>query len=130
MDNQVEAIPIEEICKKFLKGVVLDVFFIILNHEGISKKEIGNIYLEEFLGPNAEVKKSQSQRQLINESIAKLEGALLVNYYEKQAAHMYALTPYGEVAKRIIGDMVEKDPSILMGSIVVKKTMLGSGDSL
>lgn len=116
-------IPVHEICKKVLVGEVLDLFHIIEVNQEISKKEIGDRFLEAIMGPGVDVKKSQKRRLRVTEYIAKLEGAQLIDYFVQGTAHIYSLTPNGQIAVKIIADLIEQDPSFLKGSIIVKKYM-------
>jgi hypothetical protein len=121
------SITIESICRKVIKGAVLDVFYIIAESDEISLKEIGNKFIEETLVGDdlidIEPRKSQKLRPLVNECIAKLEGATLIHFYKAGIYHNYSLTPNGLIAKEIIADLLDEDPTITMGSKYVKKLM-------
>jgi hypothetical protein len=115
-------INIEEICKKIFKETVLDVFFLIMRGSDISKTEIARMI-------NGEENKTQKSRFAINEAIAKLEGALLIDSWtesSKGAPQRYYLTAYGEVARGILEQMCNDDPRIIKGTKIVAKEFEGS----
>lgn len=70
-------IEIEAICRKIFKESVLDIFYLIMSSKDITKSEIAQRFLE-VDGSGGEAK-TQKYRHKINESIAKLEGAMFID---------------------------------------------------
>jgi DNA-binding PadR family transcriptional regulator len=118
-----ETIYIEDICRKILKEEVLDIFFIIQTEKEISKIDIQREFKKYVAGQGEG--SPQKFRFLVNECISKLEGATFVEFYQTQTSHIYYLTPAGEIAVKIIADLIDEDPNILRGSKVVRKEMEG-----
>lgn len=123
--QDVAVIEIDEICRKIFRDTVLDVFYLIQKYQEISKTQIAQ-HIHEAIG-NADGK-SQKCRNRINEAIAKLEGALFIDSFvdgARGAPTKYFLTNYGQTAQDILAVMIEQDPSILKGSVIVSKVVEG-----
>lgn len=125
MENM-PVIEVESICKKILREIVLDVFYLISSEKDISKTEIAQKF-QEYEGE--EGVRSQKYRFKINEALAKLEGAMFIDSWTdgtQGAPNRYFLTTHGEKAQLILDDMFETDrydPMILKGSKIVARIM-------
>ncbi|MGG3471657.1 hypothetical protein ABES02_29845 [Neobacillus pocheonensis] len=119
------SIEIKEICERTLNGIVLDIFFIVMESDGISKKEIMNVYKE-----HAGVKSlsSQKYRFKIDEALAILEALLFISSDREGLYKRYYITEYGLKAKDVLRSMLDAENiQILRGSIVVKHIAMGGG---
>lgn len=118
-------IEVEAICKKVLKNMAMDIFFIVMNEKELSKKEIYARY-KESTGDRSP--SSQKARFKIDEALAMLEGAMLIDSWREGTFKRYFLTSYGEEARKILFVMFEKDPGILRGTKIVSKVALAGSD--
>lgn len=124
--NPAPIIELEEICRKVLRETALDVFYLIGNQKDISKTEISHKFQELEAGSAS---KSQRYRFKINEALAKLEGAMLIDSWTdgtQGAPSRYYLTNYGEWAEKQMSEAFDEgdyDPLILKGSRIVSKLM-------
>ncbi|TVX85635.1 hypothetical protein [Paenibacillus agilis] len=110
------AISLEDICRRNLKGTVLDIFYIIMLNNNISKKEI----IQHFLNYDTDTTaKATKYRLLVDVGIAKLEGAMLIECWREGKNHPYTLTAYGHEAKEIMRNLFEEDSSMCYGSKVM-----------
>ncbi|WP_128896656.1 hypothetical protein [Longirhabdus pacifica] len=119
-------IPIEDICKKIFRDEVIDIFYIIWTNKEISKTDIAKTFKQAVFQDEENIY-GQKFKSVINESIAKLEGATFVDYFKEGVAYKYFLTETGEVAKEFLQDYIEENSSILRGSKVLKKVMEEGG---
>ncbi|MBY3621153.1 hypothetical protein M2444_004705 [Paenibacillus sp. PastF-3] len=108
-----ENIPIFELVKNHLHGTVLDIFTLIMDaDQGISKTQIQ----EEFKRYTSSIEQTTKFRYPVSMGVAKLEGAMMVEIRKEGTADLLYLTPFGETAKEILGDLFEVDQRILRGS--------------
>ncbi|MCY9763202.1 hypothetical protein M5X06_22235 [Paenibacillus alvei] len=109
-------IMVEDICKKHIRGTVLDIFYIIMNNENISKRGIIRKFLQYDPDQNAKVTK---YRLIVDVGIATLEGAMLIESWSSGGASAYVLTSHGKEASIILADIFNEDPTIMYGSKVM-----------
>ncbi|MFB5678813.1 hypothetical protein [Paenibacillus terreus] len=113
-------ISIDEICRKIMKGTVLDIFYIIQEHEYVFKSEIMRRFVEFDEDPEA---KENKYRFVVQEGIAMLEGALFIDSHRSGKKDCYYLTPYGLQARDIVAELIEGTPAILFDSKITKTIM-------
>ncbi|MFM9280888.1 hypothetical protein [Paenibacillus jiagnxiensis] len=120
MSDNLGLISIDEICRKIMKGTVLDIYYLIQEHEYVFKSEIMRRFVEFDGDPDA---KENKYRFLVQEGIAKLEGALFVDSLRSGQKDCYYLTPYGLQARDIVAELIERTPAILFDSKITKAIM-------
>ena len=103
------------ICDKVLKDTTLDVFYIISQHDGISKIDVLRTY-QERLGIDPSTKKF---RYTIDEAIATLLGTTFVDFYKDGTSDKYFLTIHGELAAQLMGELIKEKPDLLKASKVL-----------
>lgn len=113
-------ISISEICKKHIRGVVMDVFYLVLTKGNISKAEMIREFLKYDPDPNA---KASKYRVTVDVAVAKLHGALLIDSWASGNSDPYFLTQYGKEADHILKSLFEEDPTIMLGSKITIKAM-------
>jgi hypothetical protein len=113
-------ISIEEICRKILKNTVLDIFYLIVNQDNISKTTMAQKFQEYDPQPNTKMTK---YRSIIDTGVAMLEGAQLIESWKDGVSDIYCLTTYGEYARAIMSNLIDEDQVILRGSRITKKVM-------
>ncbi|PAD71358.1 hypothetical protein [Paenibacillus campinasensis] len=109
-------ITVEELCVNIMKGINIDVFYLINENKGIFKSEIIRKFQQYDPEGNASVSK---YRHKVDVAIATLIGAAFIESRDAGRKDQFFLTPYGEEAVKVLGDLLDKDPSILFGSIIV-----------
>lgn len=114
------AIEIEEICRSIFKNTILDIYYLIMTEPNITKTEIRKKFMEFDEQPDVKITK---YRALIDIGIAKLEGAMFIQSWADGLNERYFLTPYGEMAKDIVGHLINENPVILNGSKITAKIM-------
>ena len=117
MDNSV---PISEIAETILEGTVLDVFFIIGQHENIYKSSIIQKFIESDERANS---KHSTYRSIVDIAIAKIEGARFISSFKSGQKDLYYLTPYGKTAGKMLPELFEHKPEIKRNSILVDKVL-------
>lgn len=115
-------IEIEAICRKILRNTVLDIFYLIMEEKEITKTDIAQRFAQHDPDPEAKVTK---YRTMVDVGIAKLEGAMFIDFWKQGQADKYFLSPFGEAAKDIMATLIEEDPLILKGSIITAKIVNG-----
>ncbi|MEB8637661.1 hypothetical protein P4H32_28670 [Bacillus cereus] len=117
-----QTIEIEAICRKILRNTVLDIFYLIMEEKEITKTDIAQRFAQHDPDPEAKVTK---YRTMVDVGIAKLEGAMFIDFWKQGQADKYFLSPFGEAAKDIMATLIEEDPLILKGSIITAKIVNG-----
>ncbi|MBV6717194.1 hypothetical protein [Paenibacillus chitinolyticus] len=113
-----KSIEIELICKKILRSTVLDVFYLLKMEKEMTKMEIMQAFAK--YDPNPDVKITKF-RGIVDISVAKLQGAMLIDYWQDGQADQYFINEYGDHAIDIMARLIEEEPSMLHGSRVVSK---------
>ncbi|MFS0841338.1 hypothetical protein [Paenibacillus sp. 1P03SA] len=116
MDNR--SIDIEDICRKILRKTVLDVFFLLKQEKEMTKLEIMQAFAKYDPDPDAKVTKF---RGIVDIGVAKLQGAMLIDYWQMGPSDKYFISEYGEQAIDIMKRLIDEEPSMLLGSRVVSK---------
>ncbi|CAH8248488.1 hypothetical protein WJ0W_007155 [Paenibacillus melissococcoides] len=115
-------VSIEEICKKHIRGAVMDVFYLVLTNGNISKAEMIREFLKYDPDPNA---KPSKYRVMVDVAVAKLHGALFIDSWDSGNSAPYFLTQYGKEADQVLKTMFEEDSTILLlGSKIMAKAMI------
>ncbi|MGE7828554.1 hypothetical protein [Paenibacillus sp. NPDC093718] len=109
-------ISVQEICKNIMKGINLDIFYLIRQNQGIFKSEIIRHFQQYDSAPKVAVSK---YRHKVDIGIATLTGARFIESRDGGRIDQFFLTKYGEEAAEFLGELIENDPSIMFGSIIV-----------
>lgn len=104
------------LCDKVLKDTILDVFYLItMNDGGISKIDILREY-QNALGVDSSTRKF---RYTIDEAIATLMGTTFIDFFKEGTSDKYYLTSHGEIAREVMGELLNKKPDLLKTSKIV-----------
>lgn len=117
-------ISIEEICQTIMKGITLDIYYLIMGDEnGIFKSEI----MREFAKYDETSSGYQKYRNKVDIGIAVLEATRLIESKTLGNKDYYFLTDYGVQAKSVVSEMLEQNEDvILFGSIITKPIVKGN----
>jgi hypothetical protein len=118
----VDSIGIREICEQGLSGFDIDIFFVVMQKQGISKKEILNIY-NNHLGIQSP--SSQKYRFKVDQALAILEALLFISSDREGIYKRYYMTSYGNSAKEILAELVDEgNMKIFRGSVIIKRNAM------
>lgn len=111
-------ISLQDICRKHIRGTVLDIFYIIYTSGNCTKTEIIRRFLEHDPDPKA---KPTKYRLIVDIGISKLEGAMLIESWKDGKTEPFRLTLYGQEASYTMNELFNEDPTIVYGSKVMAK---------